>query len=182
MRIGLNLESFQGLKLPIEGASKLSTEAKVDLQNFTRRIIREYTRVPAEAYRAVDKNHLNLGLRYGWLATDDLVEGCEYCDVFSMNYYKEAVNKEEFDRIHAMTNKPILIGEFQVGSLDSGLMSNSMFGVETQEDRGTFYQYYLEQAAALPYMLGAHARVAGIHAGELAPTDRRSKLVPKEGF
>ncbi len=153
----MKLESFADLMKPILGASKLSDHAKLDLENFTRRIIREYTRVPAEAYRAVDKNHLNLGLRYGWLATDDLVEGCEYCDVFSMNYYKEAVNKEDFDRIHAMTNKPILIGEFQVGSLDSGLMANSMFGVEKQEGRGVFYQYYLEQAAALPYMLGAHA-------------------------
>lgn len=153
----LQLESFADIKKPIMGAAKLSDEAKLDLENFTRRIIREYTRVPAEAYKAVDKNHLNLGLRYGWLATDDLVEGCEYCDVFSMNYYKEAVNKEEFDRIHAMTNKPILIGEFQVGSLDSGLMSNSMFGVEKQEGRGVFYQHYLEKAAELPYMLGAHA-------------------------
>ena len=153
----IELTCFADLKKPIYQASKLSEASKLDLENFTRRIIREYTRVPAEAYRAVDENHLNLGLRYGWLATDDLVEGCEYCDVFSMNYYKESVNRDEFDRIHAMTNKPILIGEFQVGSLDVGLMSNSMLGVVNQEERGVFYQYYMEQAATLPYMIGAHA-------------------------
>ncbi|MFI3237047.1 MAG: beta-galactosidase [Lachnospiraceae bacterium] len=154
---GIHLSAFSDLKLPISAASKLSEAAKLDTEQFTRRIIREYVRVPAEAYRAVDQNHLNLGLRYGWLATDDLVEGFEYCDVFSINHYKEAPTPEAFDRIHAMTGKPLLIGEFQVGSLDVGLMSNSMFGVTSQEERGVFYQYYLEQAAALPYMLGAHS-------------------------
>ena len=154
---GVDFEEFSDLMKPIVEASKLSPEAKIDTEYFTKRIIREYVRVPAESYKAVDPNHLNLGLRYGWLATDNLVEGCEYCDVFSMNYYKEAPLKEEFDRIHAMTNLPILIGEFQVGSLEGGMMSNSMFGTRTQEGRGVFYQYYLEQAATLPYMLGAHA-------------------------
>ena len=153
----MKLQSFQDLKQPIQNAATYSEQAKQDLENFTRRIIREYTRVPAEAYRAIDPNHLNLGLRYGWLATDDLVEGCEYCDVFSMNYYKEAPDKSEFERIHQMTNLPILIGEFQVGALDVGLMSNSMFGVTSQEERGVFYQYYMEQAASIPSLIGAHA-------------------------
>ncbi len=150
------LTSFEEIKKPMEKPWTFSASAKEDLENFTRRIIREYVRVPAEAYRQVDPNHLNLGLRWGWLATDDLVEGCEYCDVFSINCYQECPDKAYFDRIYGMTKKPILIGEFQVGSLNVGLMANGMYGVPSQEERGVFYRYYMEKAAELPYMIGAH--------------------------
>lgn len=152
----LSLKDFDELKKPIEKAHQLSEKSESDLKDFTRKIIREYVRIPAEAYRQVDPNHLNLGLRWGWLSTDDLVEACEYCDVFSMNCYKECPDKEHFDRIHKMTGMPIMLGEFQVGSLDVGMMANGMYGVSSQAERGNFFRYYVEKTAELPYMLGAH--------------------------
>ncbi len=219
----VSFRSFDELKKPITKPWTLSEAAEADLHEFTRDIIREYIRVPSLAYRAVDPNHLNLGLRWGWLENEDLTVGCEYIDVFSINHYKEAPECELFELIHELTNLPIIIGEFQVGSLDVGLASNGMFGVTCQEERGHFYQYYMEKAAEIPYLIGAHyfqwndqptlgrfdgenlnlgvvdvcnrpyeafvsimrdthARLAAVHAGNIPPTTRKSKLVPKEGF
>ncbi len=220
---GTNFSQIEDLKKPIKNLQGVSNTAENDLWDFTRRIIREYVRVPAQAYKMVDKNHLNLGLRWGWLSTDNLVIGCEYCDVFSINCYKEWPDKDHFTEIHKMTNKPLLIGEFQVGSLDVGHMANGMYGVTKQSERGVFYQKYMEMTASLPFMLGAHyfqwndqpvlgrfdgenlnlglvdvcnrpyddfiegikianARLNKVHSGEIPPTERKSELVPKEGF
>ena len=92
----VSFRSFEELKKPITKPWNLSETAEADLHEFTRDIIREYIRVPSLAYRAVDPNHLNLGLRWGWLENEDLTVGCEFIDVFSINHYKEAPESELF--------------------------------------------------------------------------------------
>lgn len=50
---------------------------KEDFAAFNRVIIRRYVEVPAMYCKQADPNHLNLGMRYAWVGSDDVLEGCE---------------------------------------------------------------------------------------------------------
>jgi hypothetical protein len=98
----------------------LSVSANEDLKAFTRSMIDEYIRVPAAAFRKVDKNHLNLGMRWAWIASDDFYAGCKYSDVFSINCYQVSPDAKMCSTIYEKTGMPLMIGEFQIGALMSG--------------------------------------------------------------
>src|SRR5699024_5405391 len=68
---------------------KLSEKALVDLKDFSKEMIRQYVKVPAQAIRELDSNHLNLGMRYAYLANEAMAAGSEFFDVFSINCYQE---------------------------------------------------------------------------------------------
>lgn len=146
---------FDAMYTPFEAADFHSDAAMQDLSVCSREMIRRYIRIPAEAARAADSNHLNLGIRYAWLSSPDLAAGCEYTDVFSFNCYSmdptDAI--ENFSRL---TGKPVIIGEFHFGALDRGMDATGLRGVETQEERGIAFRYYMHKAAAHPMCLGAH--------------------------
>ena len=66
---GAAYASFEDMDRPISTLG--FTEAgKRALNEFSEVMIREYIRVPSEAIRAVDPDHLNLGIRYAWLSYD----------------------------------------------------------------------------------------------------------------
>ncbi len=136
-------------------ATQWSGPADGDLRTFTRRLITQYVTVPAHAVRAVDPHHLNLGMRYAWISSEDLWAGCETFDVFSLNMYQMYPAQAVLDRVHAATRLPILIGEFHHGSQDSGLPAASP-QVATQADRGRAYRAYVEQGVAHPAVVGMH--------------------------
>jgi len=150
------LRDFTGLAQPTPGAARFSPEADEDLRRFTRIMIEEYVRVPAEAARREDPNHLNLGLRWAWVASEAFYAGSRYCDVFSINCYQLQPAPEEIRRHAAAAERPVMIGEFHAGALDVGLPSNGLRGVADQRERGRFYRWYVEHAAALPELVGAH--------------------------
>ncbi len=133
----------------------LTDAARADLGAFSREMIDAYVRIPSEACRAVDPHHLNLGMRWAWIATDDLLAGSDACDVFSLNTYSFGVDPEAVHKA-AASGRPVLIGEFHFGATDRGLPASGLKGVHTQADRGRAYQYFVEQAAALPDVIGTH--------------------------
>ena len=134
----------------------LSDAARADLGAFSRKMIDAYVRIPSEACRAVDPHHLNLGMRWAWIATDDLLAGSDACDVFSMNTYEFQVDADAVRRAAEASGRPVLIGEFHFGATDRGLPASGLKGVRTQAERGQAYQYFVEQAAALPDIIGTH--------------------------
>ncbi|HLU99721.1 MAG TPA: hypothetical protein VKZ59_00555 [Acidobacteriota bacterium] len=101
-------------------------------------------------------NHLNLGIRYASISSDLCYEGSEYFDVFSINAYREKPDADLIAEIHKRTGSPVMIGEFHHGAIDRGLPSTGIYGVATQEERGTAYRYYVEQGGALPALVGMH--------------------------
>jgi hypothetical protein len=151
-----SFNSFVDLKNPIENASRLSLKAEQDLKEFTKILVEQYIKIPAQAARKYAPNHLNLGLRWAWVASDAFYAGSEYCDVFSINCYKLNPDAEEIRKYSEVTGLPVMIGEFHAGALDAGLPSNGLRGVKNQEERGKFYSWYLENAAAIPELVGAH--------------------------
>ncbi len=153
---GYPFTSFEDLKKPLNGAAKLSEISAGDLRQFTKILIAEYIKIPAMAARQADPNHLNLGMRWAWVISDQFYAGSQYCDVFSLNCYKLNPDPGDIKAASAACGLPVMIGEFHAGALDAGLPSTGLRGMANQTERGKFYRWYIEHAAAIPELVGAH--------------------------
>lgn len=129
---------------------------KEDFAAFNRVLIRRYVEVPARYCKQADPNHLNLGMRYAWVGSDDVLEGCEAFDVFSVNCYQFEPDRKLTQHISQRLNKPVMIGEFHFGAADVGMLAYGIRAVASQEDRGWAYRYFVEQAASIPELIGVH--------------------------
>jgi hypothetical protein len=106
------------------------------------------------AVRKHDPNHLTLGIRFGKIPEDEVLEICkEVFDVFSFNCYDLAPPKEAMDRVMNVTGLPMIIGEYHAGTVDRG-MAQALVQVENQKERGVAYRYYTEQAFNHPNLIG----------------------------
>lgn len=137
-------------------AEMAPTAVETDLWEFSRVLVREAIRQPAEALRREAPDALNLGLRFAWIASDLFYEAAPWFDVFSFNCYQPWPDTATAAEIARRTGKPSLIGEWHFGALDRGLPGTGLQGVATQADRGRAYRRYLETAAACPWLVGAH--------------------------
>lgn len=146
--------SFDDLYNPCDKES-LNKTAWNDLMEISAEMVREFIKVPALAIKEVDPNHLNLGMRYAWVANKTVTSGCEYFDVFSFNCYRHDPYSS-IQNIVDLVNMPVMIGEFHFGALDRGLDATGIQAVASQEDRAKAYRYYMHRAASHPYCLGAH--------------------------
>lgn len=101
-----------------------------------------------------DPNHLSLGIRFGHIPEDAVLEICkDVFDVFSFNCYDLAPPIEVMDRIMNVTGLPMIIGEYHFGTVDRG-MAQALVQVPNQEERGVAYRYYTEQAFDHPGLIG----------------------------
>ncbi|WP_312097118.1 hypothetical protein [Niallia sp.] len=151
----LSLQHFADLSSVIKNASSLSASAYEDLCEFSRRMITRYVEIPARACRKVDANHMNLGMRYSYVASELTLSGSEFFDVFSINCYQETP-LDKMEEIAKIIDKPIMIGEFHFGAIDKGLTATGIKGVINQRERGVAYQYYMESASTHSHFVGAH--------------------------
>ena len=151
-------------KMPItlntlrEGAwtMPLSSAAQEDLADFSEIMVEKLFGTLSSACRAVDPNHLNLGIRYYTLPPHWALAGMKHFDVFSMNCYRQHLPAEEMAHISALLDQPIMIGEWHFGALDAGLPASGIGHVTNQEGRGKAFRLYLEDAAAKPWCVGVH--------------------------
>jgi hypothetical protein len=152
-----SISSFDELKTKaIADAANLSIKAEADLSAFSAIMVERYLKYPSEALRKVAPNHLNLGIRYGWISSDLCFVGTTYFDVFSINSYSEKPDAAVIKQITDKARMPVMIGEFHHGSIDRGLPSTGIGGAVSQEERGAAYRYYVEQGAMLPGLVGIH--------------------------
>jgi hypothetical protein len=149
-------DSFDDLRKPLENASRFSENSSRDLREFSKILLRAYVEIPARACRAVDPNHMNLGMRWAWISDPDIVTGWENFDVFSINCYFEDPTPALDNVCGLGVDLPIIIGEFHFGALDLGLTSTGLKGTPNQRERGKAYRYYCDRVAAHPYGVGCH--------------------------
>ena len=102
-----------------------------------------------------DPNHLNLGMRSGGQPTAAEIRAARSFDVYSVNIYDYEVPVARVRQIAELTGKPILIGEFHFGTPGRGLAA-SLVQVRDQAARGQAYRYYVENAFAMPELVGTH--------------------------
>ena len=101
-----------------------------------------------------DPNHLNLGMRFGHVPPKEVQAICkDYFDVFSFNCYDLHPRKEFMDQILDGIGLPMIIGEYHFGTVDRG-MAQSLWQVNSQQERGVAYRYYTERAYEHPGLIG----------------------------
>lgn len=138
------------------GSEERSGEREKDYKAFNRLMIRRYVELPAGLCKKADPHHLNLGMRYAWISNEDLLEGCEAFDVFSINCYQFQPDRDLIERIGRKLGRPVMIGEYHFGAADSGMLAYGIRAVATQKERGLAYRHYVEQAASIPGLIGVH--------------------------
>jgi len=114
-----------------------------------------YIQVTSRAVKKHDPNHLNLGMRSGGRPTEAELRVSRAFDVYSVNIYDFEVGGERMRRITELTGKPTIIGEFHFGVPGRGLAA-SLVQVKNQQERAVAYRYYVEQAFAMPGLIGTH--------------------------
>lgn len=149
-------ESFADFEKPIKDCSTKYPASEKDIREYSCFLITEYIKVPALACREIDKNHLNLGLRWSKAYNLDMMRGWEYFDVFSINCYDFDPTKDMDFVKNAGVDLPILLGEYHCGALDRGLTATGLKGVENQIERGIMWRHFVEKVAAHPYGVAAH--------------------------
>jgi len=122
---------------------------------FIYQAVEKFLEVVNAAIRKHDPNHLNLGLRFGSRAPEQMLRASRSFDVFSMNSYDFEVNRENLEAAYRITERPILIGEFHFGTPGRG-MAAGLRQTRNQQERGVAYRYYVENAAVHPALIGTH--------------------------
>ena len=125
-------------------------------KEFIYRTFNIFLQTVKTAMKRHDPNHLNLGIRFGNLneLDESLMEICHNAfDILSFNCYDLKPDKEMMDRGLRLTDMPMIIGEYHFGTVDRG-MAQSLWQVNSQQERGVAYRYYTEQAYAHPGMIG----------------------------
>lgn len=124
-------------------------------KEFLYRAYERYLEVIAGAIRKYDPNHLIMGVRFAGHAPDEMVRASRVFDVFSINEYEYILDKEEVEKYYRLTGRPLLIGEFHFGVPGRG-MSAGLKQVRDRQERGVAYRYYVENAVAMPEIVGTH--------------------------
>ncbi|AEE96522.1 hypothetical protein [Mahella australiensis] len=150
----IDLLSFDQLKNSLD-TTALSPKALADLDDFSEVMIERYVAVPSKEVKKIDPDHLNLGMRYGYISQDKLLAGHQNFDVFSINCYKMSP-ASDVDYVGKIIDMPVLVGEFHFGALDRGLLATGLRAVTDQQQRGVAFKYYVETGAANKYCVGTH--------------------------
>ncbi len=107
-----------------------------------------YFRIVSAAIKRVDPNHMYLGSRFhDFELTYPITFSMagRYLDAVAVNYYRVwSPDQQAMQAWSEWAGKPLLITEWYVKADDSGLANTMGAGwiVETQEDRGRFYQHF----------------------------------------
>jgi hypothetical protein len=124
-------------------------------KQFIYRAYDKYLEVINAAIKRHDRNHLNLGLRFGGgVPPAEMLQASKTFDVYSMNVYSTAVNPKVMEEIYQATGLPIIVGEFHFGVPARGLAAG-LVQVRDLAERGVAYRYYVEQAASFPAFIGS---------------------------
>ena len=117
---------------------------------------KRFLKIVCSAIKKYDPNHLNLGFRLGGVNPDEMISASKkFFDVFSINIYDYSPNPEMIQNIYDLTGLPIIIGEFHFGIPGHGLAPGLAQTKDLQE-RALAYQYYVENAASHPAIIGTH--------------------------
>lgn len=125
---------------------------------FLRIIAREYFRVLGTANRRFDPDHLIFGDRFTFqTAIPEVIEEMlPYVDAIAIQpRYQPGFPKKEFDRVHKLSGKPIIICDFAIRFKDG---EKNVRGWKPEKDpktAGERYAAYVREAMATPYVIGA---------------------------
>ena len=139
------------------GLAVTTDAAKADVKEFVGLFLSLYFSSVETAVRKHDARHMIIGSRLQPITIED-EQLCRimghHVDVVSYNYYTFGVDTAALKRYHEWTGgKPMMLSEFFWASpKDSGLIGGRE--VRSQQERGLAYRNYVEQSAALGFVIG----------------------------
>jgi hypothetical protein len=132
-------------------------EGAADMKAFYELYLETYFSLVERLFRKHDPNHLLIGSRMtpGTANNEPAVRiSSKYTDVNSINYYSYAIEKPFLTKFQQRSgDKPVLFSEWYFSATDRGL--NGGKEVKNQTERAQAYRNYVEQAAALPFVVGS---------------------------
>lgn len=154
---------------PTDAAKARLIALNYDYHEWLKEYAELYYRTVVEAIKTVDPNHLILGSRgLGvYLPKEDL-EGQKCLDTISLNLYDylqydasfQHATIEQLKSYYNWSGRPIIITEWSVRSreCDIDVTNAAGFGpiVETQDQRGEYYEKTLSDISSLPFLVGMH--------------------------
>jgi hypothetical protein len=143
-------------------AAPLADITDEDRQAFQQHVAETYFRICNAAIKRHDPNHMYLGCRFHGkaLRRETLFRAAgKHVDVVSLNWYgRWSPHAGWMDDWVAWSGKPFLVTEWYAKGADSGLANTSGAGwlVQTQADRGRFYQHFTLKLLASKGCVGWH--------------------------
>ncbi|MFO2463889.1 beta-galactosidase [Pseudomonas sp. 15FMM2] len=131
-------------------------QIEADFKHFQKTFADMYFKTISDALKWHAPNQMLLGGRYA-VSTPEAVASCaQYCDVLSFNMYTlKPQDGYDFAALRAL-DKPVLITEFNFGSVDRGPFWGGVTQLAREADRGPAYATFLKQAMAEPSIVGVH--------------------------
>ncbi len=129
------------------------------LKAWRNEVAATYYRRYAGMVRALDPDHLILGIRHQGVPDIEFFRAlAPYFDVSSINDYNRYGHlRPAYAALYQATGKPIMITEFSFsGFPHAGYKSSLFVDVYTQQNRGVGYRKYVSQAAQAPFIVGMH--------------------------
>jgi len=127
-----------------------------DMQAFYQLYLETYYSMVRRVFKKADSNHLLIGSRWtpGTANNKDAVQiGGKYLDVVSINYYGYTIEASFLKQVHEWSGgRPMLFSEWYYATTTHGL--GAMVEVRDEKERGMAFRNYVEQAAALPFVVG----------------------------
>ncbi|MCZ8522271.1 MULTISPECIES: sugar-binding protein [Paenibacillus] len=139
-----------------------SQQAQYDVDDFVKLYLDTFYGTVARVFHKYDTNHLLLGDRWLTLPTNNakvrgfMAEAAgRYMDVISINHYAKNLDKVMLAHVYqASGGRPIMLTENGYGTNEQGLGAPLL--VADQNERQLRYRTYVEGAASLGYIVGAH--------------------------
>jgi hypothetical protein len=150
------------------------------VQAWRTKVMTTYYQRYAAMVRALDPDHLILGIRYQGVPDRALFTALSpYFDVNSINDYNRYGHlRPVYTTLYKATGKPLMITEFSFSGFPSPGQPSALFvEVYSQANRGIGYHKYVRQVARAPFMVGMHWFMWSDYAQE-APTG--SELYPPD--
>jgi len=153
---GMDVGGFD--ELADMGLPVTTEAAAADMGAYKERFLEAYYSLLTTTFRKYDGNHMLLGNRWqpGTANDETLVRVAgKYMDVISLNYYTYGLDRSFLERLYGWSGeKPMLLSEWHYTSpSDTGLPGGGP-EVSNQTERGLAYRNYVEQAAALGFVVG----------------------------
>ncbi len=144
------------------GLADITEEDRLAFSGF---YFETYMKKVTAALKKYDPNHMYLGCRFNQQTRQELTNpeifrvAGKYTDIVSINHYRmwqpDALQMQDWEK---WSGKPFLITEWYTKAEDSGLKNSTGAGwvVKTQQDRGLFYQNFVNELVKSKNCVGWH--------------------------
>lgn len=140
---------------PFAASRSPNVAQRLDMLAFITAYATKYFTIVKTAVKKYDPNHLYLGCRFSWRTPEIIKAAAAVCDVVSFNIYEPTVDPQKY-AIAQTLDKPCLVSEFHIGTLDRGMFSPGLVGVRDSKGRARQFKDYLQSVLDNPAFVGAH--------------------------